>query len=316
MSPQDLIQQYVSTGLAIPTHQFRQLNPNQLKTYLRQRLIAHFANSDEWITEDELIILPPDQLARLIDKSEPEQLANYLTMSRNTHKDENAKTLGSAAFNKFDASIIRALYSYNEYMPNTVTNWILEYKQNPTPRIIELMFKNAMNYRGENKMVDIIKRIIHLKLNSDEKTYLLFLSLLHYRSPFTVKILFGNEPFQNIDQVHFEELLEHYSRYGDFDGMVELIDSFKSNENVGLDKISDDTYIIAVSQVRNSLTDTIKMIELLGKERLLTIKNRHLYHIIFEFRPLEKRDKLINYLGAEIMARLSKDQKNSLTYDK
>jgi hypothetical protein len=316
MSPQDLIQQYASTGLGIPTHQFRQLNPNQLKTYLRQRLIAHFANSDDWITEDELIILPPDQLARLIDKSEPEQLANYLTMSRNTHKDENAKTLGSAAFNKFDASIIRALYSYNDYIPNTVTNWILEYKQNPTPRIIELMFKNAMNYGGENKMVDIIKKILHLKLDTDEKTYLLFLSLLHYRSPLTVKILFGNEPFQNIKQVHFEELLEHYSRIGDFNGMVDLIDSFKSNENVGLDKISDDTYVIMVSQVRNSLPDTIKMIELLGKERLLTIKNRHLYDIIFHFRPLEKRDKLINYLGAEIMARMSEYQKNSLTYDK
>ena len=117
MTPQDLIQQYVSTGLAIPTYQFSKLNPNQLKTYFRQRLISD-SLMNELITEDELAALPPDQLAQFIDKSDEYRLANFLTLSKNNHKNRNAKILGSAAFNKFDNSIIRGLYDYNEYAEN------------------------------------------------------------------------------------------------------------------------------------------------------------------------------------------------------
>jgi hypothetical protein len=40
MTPQDLIQQYVSTGLPIPGYQLQQLTPNMLKTYARQRIIT------------------------------------------------------------------------------------------------------------------------------------------------------------------------------------------------------------------------------------------------------------------------------------
>lgn len=40
MKAEDLIQQYITTGLRLPYHQMKQLNSNQLKSYLRTRLIT------------------------------------------------------------------------------------------------------------------------------------------------------------------------------------------------------------------------------------------------------------------------------------
>lgn len=41
MTNQDLIKQYVDTGLAIPEYQYSKLSPNLKKTYLRKRMIAY-----------------------------------------------------------------------------------------------------------------------------------------------------------------------------------------------------------------------------------------------------------------------------------
>jgi len=316
MTNKDLIHQYITTGLALPDYQFNKLNPNQLKSYFRQRLIADSAML-ELITESELLAMPPEQLAQFINNSEPERLANYLTLNRNQHKDKNANTLGSSAFNKFDQSIIRALYSYNDDTPNTVTYWILRYKQNLTLRMIELMFKNSKNdYRGAgNVMADIIKRCAELNMNNEIKTEFLVLALIYYRSPHTVKILVGDEPFQHVDQKQFEKLLENYAHHEGHEGLVELIDSFKSNKNVNLNAIPDELYAYMVSNVRYNLSDTIKMIDILGKQRLLTIGYPYLYHMIIELRPLEKRDEFISYLGDKIMSRVHERDK-PMIYDK
>ena len=40
MTPQDLIQQYITSGNLLPYHQLKQLNPNQIKSYFRTRLIT------------------------------------------------------------------------------------------------------------------------------------------------------------------------------------------------------------------------------------------------------------------------------------
>lgn len=48
MTNKDLLRQYVDTGLKIDSHQYRQLPPNLLKTYIRKRIIAGNLTWDEY----------------------------------------------------------------------------------------------------------------------------------------------------------------------------------------------------------------------------------------------------------------------------
>ena len=55
MTNKDLISQYVDTGLKIPPHQFMKLSNQDIKTYVRKRLIAHKSGGDN-ISDDEFHI--------------------------------------------------------------------------------------------------------------------------------------------------------------------------------------------------------------------------------------------------------------------
>ncbi len=65
MTNKDLIKQYVDTGLSIPEYQFSKLGTNDLKTYLRKRIIAHNTVPDDagysrrLLSYDELNLLKP-----------------------------------------------------------------------------------------------------------------------------------------------------------------------------------------------------------------------------------------------------------------
>jgi hypothetical protein len=84
MTPQDLIQQYATTGQQIPEDQLKQINTNLIKSYIRQRILAQEYGATFQQYE---YILAPNEIKPLIIKSisSEQELTQFLNGKTKTH---------------------------------------------------------------------------------------------------------------------------------------------------------------------------------------------------------------------------------------
>ncbi len=118
MTNKDLIQQYVTTGRQLPEHQLKQLNTNQMKSYLRQRILAQEYSVPFQQYE---YLLAPNEIKPYIIKSisTDQEFIEFLNGKTEKWYSTNGKTVYRyEPIIEFPTLVKMILESYNEETEN------------------------------------------------------------------------------------------------------------------------------------------------------------------------------------------------------
>ena len=114
MNNKDLIVKYVgSTGLSIPEYQFNKLNNNLKTSYLRKRIQATEASSEERLREYEFVALPEDVRTKYINNLDSNGISYLLNYSKEPDKIINILLSTKGFINKLDSDGIYYLLKYS-----------------------------------------------------------------------------------------------------------------------------------------------------------------------------------------------------------